>query len=164
MELEIDDKKTEKEFVNRANSASNTVLRVGIVGAGLMGKWHAHAARNAGGEIVGVADTNRNQAVQLAKRHQTAQSFGDLREMLDQKSLDVLHICTPTPSHHTVAEFILQARVNLFIEKPLATTAAETIHLYDLGAENNVRLCPAHQFAFQNGVQRAKKLFPSMEK
>jgi len=63
MELEIDVSKTDEEFVNRAKSSSNPVLRVGIVGAGLMGRWHADAARKAGGEIVSVADTNQNQAV-----------------------------------------------------------------------------------------------------
>ena len=164
MELEIGGEKTEKEFINRAKSVSNPVLRVGIVGAGLMGKWHAHAAHNAGGEIVGVADTNQNQAVQLAKRHQTAQSFGDLREMLNQKSLDVLHICTPTSSHYATAELALQANINLFIEKPLALTAAETEHLYSLGAENNLHLCPAHQFAFQHCVQKAKKMMTRIGK
>ncbi|MDQ3710698.1 MAG: Gfo/Idh/MocA family oxidoreductase [Acidobacteriota bacterium] len=164
MELEIDASKTDEEFVNRAKSSSNPVLRVGIVGAGLMGRWHAHAARKAGGEIVGVADTNQNQAVQLAKYYPTAQSFGDLREILNQQWLDVLHICTPTSSHYAIAEIAVKANVNLFIEKPLALTAAETKHLYDLGAENNVYLCPAHQFAFQHCVQKAKKMLPRIGK
>ncbi len=80
--------------------------------------------------------------------------------MLKQKSLDVLHICTPTSSHHVIAELALRANINLFIEKPLALTAAETKHLYDLGAETNLHLCPAHQFAFQHCVQKAKKMLP----
>ncbi len=160
MESEIDGRKREKEFVERAKSASNPVLRVGIIGAGLMGKWHAHAAYKAGGEIVGVVDRNQNQAAKLARYYRAAQSFGDLTEMLNQKSLDVLHICTPTVSHYAIAEFALRADINLFIEKPLASTAAETKYLYDLGAENNVRLCPAHQFAFQHCVQKAKKIMP----
>lgn len=164
MEPEVDGKKVEKEFINGAKSASNPVLRVGIIGAGLMGRWHAHAAHKVGGEVVGVADTNQNQAVQLAKRHRSAQCFGDLREMLNQKSLDVLHICTPTSSHYAIAELALQTNINLFIEKPLALTAAETEHLYDLGAENNLHLCPAHQFAFQHCVQKAKKMLPRIGK
>ncbi|MDQ3748843.1 MAG: Gfo/Idh/MocA family oxidoreductase, partial [Acidobacteriota bacterium] len=162
--LEIDASKTDEEFVNRAKSSSNPVLRVGVVGAGLMGRWHAHAAHKASGGIVCVADTNQNQAVQLAKRYRTAQGFGDLREMLKQKSLDVLHICTPTSSHHAIAEIAIKANINLFIEKPLTLTAAETKHLYDLGAENDVRLCPAHQFAFQHCVQKAKKILPRIGK
>ncbi len=164
MELEIDSRKNEEKFVSRSKSTSNPVLRVGIVGAGLMGKWHAHAAHKASGGIVCVADTNQNQAVQLAKYYRTAQSFGDLREMLKQKSLDVLHICTPTSSHYAIAELALQTNINLFIEKPLALTAAETKHLYDLGAENNLHLCPAHQFAFQHCVQKAKKMMPRIGK
>ncbi len=72
----------------------------------------------------------------------------------------MLHICTPTATHQAIAELAIKSRVNLFIEKPLAPTAEETILLYDLASKNNVRICPTHQFIFQKGVEKAKKLLP----
>ena len=143
--------------IERAGVSSIPVLRAGIVGAGLMGKWHARAVKKAGGEIIGVADVDEKQAALLAANFPSAQSFGDVAEMLNQKSLDVLHVCAPTAAHQAIAELAIEAGVNLFIEKPIAQTAAETIRLYDLAAKNNVRLCPVHQFAFQTGVEKAKK-------
>ena len=149
-----------KAEIKSAVAASK--LRIGIVGAGLMGKWHARAAVKAGGEIICIADTDQNQAFQLASGYRKAQIFADAGQMLSQNSLDVLHICTPTASHQTIAELALGAGVNLFIEKPLAATAEETIQLYDLALENKAHLCPAHQMPFQKCVQKAKKMIPDI--
>lgn len=133
-------------------------IRVGIVGAGLMGKWHARAAEKAGGKIVAIADVDEKQASLLAAKYPAAQSFAGAAEMLDEKSLGVLHICVPTASHRKLAELAIASSVNVFIEKPLAPSAEETIFLYDLAAKNNVLICPAHQFVFQRGVEKAKKI------
>ncbi|MGI9036148.1 MAG: Gfo/Idh/MocA family protein [Pyrinomonadaceae bacterium] len=135
-------------------------LRVGIVGAGLMGKWHARAAKKAGGKIVAVTDTDEKRAKLLAAKYPAAQSFASAAEMLERQSINVLHICAPTNAHDEIAELAINAGVNLFIEKPLAGSAAETIYLYDLAAKNNVKICPAHQFAFQRSVEKAKENLP----
>lgn len=148
----------------RAKNAGDSVLRVGIVGAGLMGKWHTSAAEKAGGKIVGVADADKNQAAFLAAKYRTAESFDGAAKMLGEKSFDVLHVCTPTASHKKIAELAIESGVNLFIEKPLAPSVEETIFLYNLAAKNNIRICPAHQFAFQKGVEKAKKMMPHIGK
>jgi predicted dehydrogenase len=150
--------KTKKERETAERKVDAKPFRVGIVGAGLMGKWHARAAVKAGGKIVCIADIDEKQSASLAADYASAQCFKDAAKMLDQKSLDVIHICTPTFTHTELAEFVIKSQINLFIEKPLASTAAQTTHLYDLARENNVKICPAHQFAFQKGVQKAKKL------
>lgn len=156
---EIDDG-TADVNVARQKKTPNSIIRVGIIGAGLMGKWHASAAEKAGGKIVGVADLDKNRAARLSANYSSAQSFGGAAEMLDRKSIDVLHICAPTESHQAIAELAIKTGVNVFIEKPLAPTAEETVLLYDSAAKNNVRLCPAHQFVFQRSAEKARNLLP----
>ncbi|MGI8555824.1 MAG: Gfo/Idh/MocA family protein [Pyrinomonadaceae bacterium] len=153
-------KKTEKssEINNKFSGAE--YIRVGIVGAGLMGKWHARAAKKAGGKIVAVTDIDEKRAKILAAKYPSAQSFASAAKLLEQQSIDVLHICAPTDSHFEIAEIAINAAVNIFIEKPLAKSAAETIYLYDLARKNNVKVCPAHQFAFQRSVEKAKENLP----
>lgn len=133
-------------------------LRIGIVGAGLMGKWHAYFANKAGGQIVAIADVNEKQASQLVEKYSSAKYFKDVLEMFSQQAIDVAHICTPTASHFEIANFAVNAKVHLLIEKPLVSTLAETLEIYDLAAKNNVKICPVHQFAFQSGVKKAQKL------
>lgn len=168
MNLSVNKTETQPETTDKKPDTKNFDLkrapisfpRVGIVGAGLMGEWHARAASKAGGKIVAVVDSDANRANRLAADYPSAQIFADAAKMLAQTSLDVVHICTPTAGHRAIAESVVKAGVNLFIEKPLAQSAEETIFLYDSAAKNNVRICPAHQFIFQTGAEKAKKLLP----
>lgn len=146
----------------RANTSTRPKIRGGIVGAGLMGRWHGRAIKKAGGEVVGVADIDEKQAARLAAEFPSAQGFGNVAEMLSKNSFDVLHVCTPLSSHRAIAELAIKAGINLIIEKPLAQTTSETIRLYDLAANHNVRLYPVHQFAFQSGVKKARELMPQI--
>ena len=141
----------------RANIAAKRRIRAGVVGAGLMGRWHAHALEKAGGEVVGFADFTAAKAKGLAAKYPMARAFDDAEKMLAGQNLDVMHVCSPTGSHEAIAETAIEAGVHLLIEKPLAATAERTSRLYDLAARRNSLLCPVHQFAFQDGAAKAKK-------
>lgn len=157
--IEITSNQREKDDspMVHAKTAVNPKIRAGIVGAGLMGRWHAHAIEKAGGKVVGFADFDVAKAENLAADYQNAKAFGDVEKMLAEQNLAVLHVCSPTESHEAIAEIALKTGVHLLIEKPLATTADKTSRLYDLAAQNNTLLCPVHQFAFQDGATKAKK-------
>lgn len=149
--------------MNTDNNKTNTnKVRAGIVGAGLMGFWHAHAVRKVGGKVVAVFDLNKANADSLAAKYSSAQSFDNLEKMLSEVAPDVLHVCTPTETHQKIAEIAIKQNVNLLIEKPIVQTAEETVSLYDLAAKHKVVLCPVHQFVFQDGVRKAKKLLPQI--
>ena len=137
-------------------------IRAGIVGAGLMGRWHADALEWIGGEVVGIADFDKAKAERLAAKYPNASVFVDVEEMLALQNLDVLHVCSPTASHRAIAEAAIKAGVHLLVEKPVAANAAETARLYASAAEHNTLLCPVHQFVFQNGVEKAKNLLPGI--
>jgi predicted dehydrogenase len=141
----------------RAQTAADPKIRAGIVGAGLMGLWHAHAIEKVGGEVVGFADFDIEKAERLAAKYTNAKAFSDVKKMLGGQALDVLHVCSPTGSHEAIAEMAIKAGVHLLIEKPLASTADKTSGLYDLAAQYNTQICPVHQFVFQDGVAKAKK-------
>ena len=135
---------------------SDTKIRAGIVGAGLMGPWHARAIKSAGGQLMGIADIDVGRTTKLVSRFPAARAFGGVEEMLSGTGLDVLHVCTPAASHRQIAELAIDAGISLIVEKPLFQNAAETIQLYELAAKQNVSLLPVHQFPFQAGVTKAK--------
>lgn len=129
-------------------------LRIAIAGAGLMGRWHGHAARRAGAEIVAVIDTDTERASGLAARFGATafDAFGKTREKTEP---DVLHICTPSPSHAGLIEEAAGAGMHVFCEKPLAEDAAETERALAAVEQAGVLLCPAHQYAFQEPIEKA---------
>lgn len=127
-------------------------LRVGIVGAGLMGRWHAKYARRLGVQLAAILDHDITLATQLARETGRAAAYSDVETMLTGAQLDVIHICTPLDSHFSICKRALDAGIHVIVEKPLAATAAETETLLAAASEQNVKLCPVHQFGFQNGV------------
>ncbi len=132
-------------------------IRAGIVGAGLMGGWHAFAIKKAGGRVLAVADPDLDSARRLASQNATARCFTSIEAMLGNMTLDVLHICTPSSTHLKIAVLAIDAGIDVLVEKPLTPRAPDTKALLDRAAAKGVLLCPVHQFPFQDGVVRAKR-------
>jgi len=126
-------------------------LTVAIVGAGLMGHWHAHAARKNDAIITAVIDPNAEAANALVGRY-GGRAFADFERALAQAHFDVVHICTPLTTHVSLARQALMAEKHVIVEKPVAPSRSEVSDLQDLAASKNLLLCPVHQFAFQQGV------------
>lgn len=131
-------------------------LRIGIIGAGLMGRWHGHTAMRLGAQVVAIADREPSAAAELGRRLGCSQLYGSGEDLINAEQLDALHICTPLDSHVELAQTGLQAGTNVLVEKPLAPDAAATRSLCDTARELRVLLCPVLQFPFQAGVQRAQ--------
>ncbi len=139
---------------------SATVPRAAIVGAGIMGRWHADAVARSGARVSAVIDPATARAEDIARRYPGSLVFTDIEAAID--AADVFHICTPTVSHLDLSACVIAAGRHVLVEKPLTATAEETARLFDLAASRGVLLCPVHQFLFQRGVQRAIALLPEI--
>src|SRR6476660_3181733 len=131
--------------------ARGPAIRVGIVGAGLMGRFHARAARQAGARIVAIADADVTAAKRLASFSGKKVLAGTVEELMTPDRVDAVHVCTPPADHASVCSLILRRGMHVLCEKPLTQTAAEAQTLLDLAASSKLILCPVHQFPFQAG-------------
>jgi len=127
-------------------------LKAAIVGAGLMGKWHAHTVKRIGATVSSVIDNNRDAGLELASQY-GAQYFSDAEVFFDKGACDVVHICTPPATHFHLANRALDSGKNALVEKPLTETESEAIHLAQRAAEVGKLLCPVLQFSFQRGIE-----------
>lgn len=115
------------------------MLKIGIVGAGMMGYQHAEAIRRISGtEIVALAAGNLEHAKKAARELFIPHVYESVEEMLDKEQLDAIHICTPNQTHYAMCKAALQAGVNVFCEKPLANTSDETEELVQLANEKGL--------------------------
>ena len=74
-------------------------LRMGIIGAGILGTSHAtiySGLQNA--KLVAVSDINESRAKDLAGKY-GADSYSDYEQMLKDKSIDAVAVCTPDFAH-----------------------------------------------------------------
>lgn len=129
-------------------------LRVIIIGAGLMGRWHAFYAHQAGAQIVAVVDPRTERAAELASSY-AARVHATPEEALAQADVDLVHICTPIDSHPQLVGAALEAGKHVIVEKPLTRTLGELEPLLERAQAAGLCLIPVHQFALQPGVQAA---------
>lgn len=99
---------------------SHDAVRIGIVGAGRMGRLHGtNIARLVkGAELFGVADQDPARAGELA-RDLEARAFPDYAAMLAERALDAVCICTPLDAHMGNLLDAVRAGKHVFTEKPL---------------------------------------------
>ena len=138
-------------------SSTPTALRTGVVGAGLMGRWHAHAITRLGGRVVAVIDPESARAERLAARlaHRPAVA-SNLDRAIREHRVQVLHVCSPLATHADIVRAAIEAGVHVLVEKPLAADAATAEALHALATDRGVLLCPVHQFLFQSGILAAQ--------
>jgi predicted dehydrogenase len=126
-------------------------VRAAVIGAGLMGLWHARALTRAGGRLQLVIDRDAARAGRLASTHRGCATAAST-DALAAQQISVVHICTPTASHAGLVRAALEAGCHVLVEKPLAEDEATTKGLIALAAARGRLLCPVHQVLFQRGV------------
>src|SRR5512135_3450340 len=95
-------------------------IRVGVIGAGLMGERHCRVyASMRGAEFVGVFDVNHVRGHEVAEKY-GARYFDSPIDLL--REVDAVTIATPTPYHFDLAMEAFMTGVHTLIEKPLAYT------------------------------------------
>lgn len=131
---------------------------IAVVGAGLMGTWHARAARRAGAQVLAVVDPDRARAEQLIERHRPARSMVTLAEALDDSRISAVHICTPPGTHAALALQALSGGAHVLMEKPFTDSLQTTRDVLASATLHDRLAVPVHQFGFQAGVLRAVAL------
>ena len=110
-------------------------IRVGIIGAGLIGQTHSMMLRYVADSteqsvrVVSIADVSHPAAERLAARWQGARALESAEEIIADPSIDAVWICTPTAMHRQVCIAAARAGKHIFCEKPLAMTAAEAAEM-----------------------------------
>ena len=101
-------------------------LRTAVIGVGHLGKQHArvHSLLRDEGllDFVSVCDCNEQTATNIASER-SVDWCADWRELIG--NIDAVSLAVPTESHSEIACGLLEAGVNVLVEKPIARTLAE---------------------------------------
>merc|ERR1711879_730995 len=122
-----------------------------------MGRVHLrNYTEMAGVEVVGVVDVDPEARAEVSAQF-GVKAFATLDELLEFE-LDAMSVCVPTSLHHETGLKIIDKKINLIIEKPLAATAAEGEELVKKAADMGVALMVGHVERFNPAVERVKEL------
>jgi myo-inositol 2-dehydrogenase / D-chiro-inositol 1-dehydrogenase len=106
-------------------------IRIGIIGAGLIGRTHSRMLRRIGERtsgslrVIAVADREPRAAENLAARWPEARALASAAELIADETIDAVWICTPTAYHREACLMAARAGKHIFCEKPLAMSVAD---------------------------------------
>src|SRR5512135_2040531 len=113
-----------KGSISSVKGEAKRALRVGVIGAGVMGSNHARVLAGLPDvTLVGVVDplpAHRTRATELAG----CRTFAGLDELLAE-GVDAVTIAAPTHLHHEIALVCIARCVHVLVEKPIASTVEE---------------------------------------
>jgi len=104
-------------------------IRVGVVGAGVMGADHARVLSSAvaGAELEAVSDADPTRAKAVVDRHPGARALASSEDLIRDERVDAVLVASPDATHGPLVLACLAAGKPVLCEKPLAPSAEECL-------------------------------------
>lgn len=134
-------------------------VRVGIIGCGEMGSYHAKGlGKMEDVELLATSDVKPDALKRFAQKHNVKYSFTDYDQMLDIEAIDAVLICIPTFLHHSAVLSSARKGKHIFCEKPIAMSLEDAQEMIEVCQENNVKFMIGFVRRFDNFWGKAREL------
>ncbi|HYL36227.1 MAG TPA: Gfo/Idh/MocA family oxidoreductase [Bryobacteraceae bacterium] len=134
-------------------------LRTAIIGTGFMGKVHAENVRRLGNvEVAAVAGSSDDKARQFGLSIGVDQTTGDYRTLLEDGTIDAVHVLAPNALHHSMCQAALQAGKHALCEKPFTVSVSQARELVALAGRTGLANCIQHNLRYYPVVQQVRRM------
>lgn len=135
---------------------STPPIKTGVVGVGHLGYHHARLySENDRAELVGVCDSREEHGQKVATEFGT--QYVSSVEAMIALGVQAVSVAVPTVGHHEVVTQLLNAGIDVLVEKPIATTLDEARAMVELANEKNLLLQVGHVERFNGAVMGLRK-------
>jgi predicted dehydrogenase len=134
-------------------------IKTGIIGTGFIGPAHIEALRRIPGvEVVAIADISQEKADEVAKKLCIPKAYGNWKDLVADKEIEVIHDCTPNYLHYDINMAVIKAGKHIISEKPLGMNAKESGKM--LEAARKAKIVHAINYAYRGYplVQEARNM------
>jgi predicted dehydrogenase len=136
---------------------SDRPLSIAVIGCGAFGRNHArvyHELEKAGEpmRLAAVVDTNASRVEALAREFNCA-GYPTLDALLSSATIDAASVAVPTVDHAAVARELMQAGVDILVEKPVTPTLVEADALIQVASREGRIAQVGHLERFNPAVQ-----------
>jgi predicted dehydrogenase len=139
-------------------------VRIAVVG---LGYWGPNLIRNInehpGAEAVLACDLRTDVLESIGRRYPTVETTTSYADVLADPRVEAVVIATPVSTHHPMAAAALEAGKHVFVEKPLAASAEESLDLIERADAAGRVLMPGHTFLYSPPVMMVKQMIESGE-
>jgi UDP-N-acetyl-2-amino-2-deoxyglucuronate dehydrogenase len=140
----------------------NRKIRFGIVGCGAIGPTHAGAIQQIeDAQLVAVADSLPERGKAMAEKFGVSNVYADAQDLLNDKAVDVVCLCTPSGAHAQGAIDALQAGKHVIVEKPMDVSLEACDRMIAAQQRSGRELAVISQHRFDAASQLVKELIDS---
>jgi len=141
-------------------------IRIGFVGCGFMGQSvHLPSFRKCkDAEILAISDLRPKLAKAVSERWGIKKTYPSHLELVEDKELDAVVVITNKFTHAEIVIDAIRAGKHVFVEKPMATTAADAKMMADTAQKYDTKLMVGYMKRYDPGIHRAKEIFSELKK
>ena len=121
-------------------------IKAALIGCGMIADTHLTALLNAGADVVGVYDANLVRAADFAAAR-GMKAYNSMDELLSD-DITVVSVCTPSGTHASLAETIMEHGKYAIVEKPMALTVEECARIIEVEKKTGRFCAPISQLRF----------------
>jgi predicted dehydrogenase len=140
----------------RTGERTRVAIKVAVVGVGRFGRQHARLYREMPeAELMGVFDADQQRASEVAAEF-GCRKFARLEELFGE--VKAASVAVPTDKHAEIGQKLMQAGIDVLVEKPMARTPAEADGLIAAAQEHQRILQVGHLERFNPAVEAARAI------
>lgn len=138
-------------------------FRIGVVGCGSIGPTHGAAARQIPNEaeLIATCDVIPERAKTMAQKFDVSRVYTSYDQLLADKDIDVVSVCTPSGMHADMAIAAMQAGKHVICEKPMEVTLEACDRMIAAEKSTGKKLTIISQHRFDAATQLVKEAITS---
>jgi predicted dehydrogenase len=141
---------------------TNQKINVALIGAGYIGHYHARGLREQEGvDITVVCDVKRDIASEFAQQHAIPEVCTVALELARREDIDAVVLGVPNKYHAGYAKVFLESGKDVFIEKPMAISAAEGREIIAAGEKFDRLVMVGHMWRFDVEAEHIRDVVQS---
>lgn len=138
------------------------IVKIGIIGCGGIanGKHMPSLKKIKNVQMVAFCDIIEERAVKAAEEYgvEGAKVYTDYKELLKDRDIEVVHVCTPNRSHAFISIDAMEAGKHVMCEKPMAKTYKEAKEMLDASERTGMKLTIGYQSRWRADALYLKKM------
>lgn len=132
-------------------------VKVSVIGCGVWGKNLVRNFYNLE-SLYSVCDMDAEILCSVSSQYKGVKCICNFDELLETDEVNGIVIATPSHTHYKLVKKALMAGKNVYVEKPIATSAIEAKELNELAEEKGLVLMVGHLLLYHPAVTRLKSL------
>jgi len=138
-----------------------TRLKLGVIGAGVIGSRHIDAISRSGADVELIGITDPVASAQAVAIRAGVPFYTNAATMLAELPLDGVVVATPTEHHLEPTLQALQSGVHVLVEKPIAPSLRHAQQMITVSRQTGVQVLVGHHRRYYEQLSKARALIES---